>query len=135
MLGSGVSELSVGTTLNWLWQVALADLLNLLVDVDNWKGDLGGGSVRLGSGDLLLGGITLLGLTKLAWEENKTGTVSLQAGNVGGKGLVGEVLSSWVDGDTDGWRKLAWDSSLLQFMSDPALFSSFNPKIFVPSTQ
>lgn len=121
MLGSGISQLSVSTTLNSLWQIALADLLNLSVNVDNWKGDLGRGSERLGSGNILLGSIVLLVLTELSWEEDKTGTVSLQAGDVGGKGFVGEVLSSWVDGDTDGWRKLAWDSSLLYIMSDPTL--------------
>ena len=126
MLGSGISQLSVSTTLNSLWHIALADLLNLSVNVDNWKGNLGGGSERLGSGNILLGSISLLVLAELAWEKNKTSAVSLQAGNVGGKGFVGEVLSSWVDGDTDGWRKLAWDTSLLYIILDPIL-PSFHP--------
>ena len=127
MLGSGISQLSVSTTLNSLWKIALADLLNLSVNVDNWKGNLGGGSERLGSGNILLGSISVLVLAELAWEKDKTSAVSLQAGNVGGKGFVGEVLSSWVDGDTDSWRKLAWDTSLLYIILDPILPSSFHP--------
>jgi hypothetical protein len=57
-------------------------------------------------------------LAELAWEEDEAGAVSLQAGDVGGKGFVGEVLSSWVDGDTDGWCELAWDTSLLLYLSE-----------------
>jgi hypothetical protein len=113
-LAPGITELSVSTTLNWSWHLALLDL----GDGNCWgNGESSAGAldvVTLKSGsDILLGSIGLGGLASLSWEKDKAGLVSLQALDVGGKGLDGQVLAAWVDGNTDGWRKLAWDTGLL----------------------
>lgn len=64
--------------------------------------------------DLLGAGLALLGGLGVAGEEDEALLVGLQALNVGLEGLLGEVLATGVDGDTDGARKLAGDVGLLQ---------------------
>lgn len=64
--------------------------------------------------DLLGAGLALLGCLEVAGEEDEALLVGLQALNVGLEGLLGEVLATGVDRDTDGARKLAGDVGLLQ---------------------
>ncbi len=45
----------------------------------------------------------------LAREEHETGLVGLEALDVGGEGLFGEVLAARVDANSDGGSQLAWD--------------------------
>ena len=117
-VGASVAEHTVCVLGGWVvGDLALLDD-NLVVD---WECELGlldlaivgGLADLLGSLDLLLGSVAVLLRLELAWEENKTLLVLLQAGDVGGERLIGKVLAARVDGDTDGWRKLAWDTSLL----------------------
>ena len=100
-LTSGISELSVGAALNRLGHVALADLLNSSVGVDNGQTLLEARDCLLGAGNLLFGSITLLGLSNLAGKEDEAGTVFLETGDVGGEGFGGEVLAAMVDRDTN----------------------------------
>ena len=112
-LGTRVAELAVSTTLDRLWSIGLLDLGDTL-GVDNWHGLVGRlDEVGLGSLDLLDGGISLLGLSGLAWEKNEAGTVSLKTLDVDLEGLDGEVGAAWVNRDTDGGSELLWDTSLL----------------------
>jgi hypothetical protein len=112
-LAPRVPKLSVGTSLNCSWELALLDLGNGN-GVGNWERSLGAlDVVGLDGGDVGSGRVTLLGLASLSWEEDEAGAVSLETGNVQGEGLDGEVLAAGIDGDTDGWCKLAWDASLL----------------------
>ena len=76
----------------------------------------------LGSLDLLSASVTLLGCLGLAWEQNEAGSEGLEALDVGLEGLLGKVLAARVDGDTDGWRKLAWDTGFLNIHQYPCLF-------------
>lgn len=74
----------------------------------------GGGGVGDGAGDgleLVLGGVALLGLVALLGEQDQTLLVGLEALDVGGQGLLGDVLAAGVDGDTDGRGVLAGDAS------------------------
>lgn len=114
LLAPRVSELSVSTTLNGSWDVALLDLGN---GNGGSVGECGLGALGvllLGGGDLLLGGVSGLGLASLSWEKDEAGLVSLEALDVQGEGLDGKVLAAGVDGDTDGASKLAWDGGLLK---------------------
>lgn len=63
--------------------------------------------------DLLLRAVQLLMLSRNAREQDEAGAVSLEALDVGGEGLDGEVLSAMVDGDADGGSQFAGNSSLL----------------------
>lgn len=117
-IGASVAEHTVCVLGGWVvGDLALLDD-DLVVDWECELGQLdlaivGGLADLLGSLDLLLGSVAVLLRLELAWEENKTLLVLLQAGDVGGERLIGKVLAARVDGDTDGWRKLAWDTSLL----------------------
>lgn len=137
VLGPRIPQLSVRTTLNSRWHVALADLLDLVLYVDDREGELElAGVVGGGRGDILLAGVLLLVLTDLAWEQDQASAEGLKTGDVGGKGFGGEVLAAGIDGDTDGWCKLAWDTSLLQkaTLSDKTSISAWNAML-IPSTQ
>jgi len=109
------SEFLVCTTLDWLWHIAFADLLDLALDVDDWQSVLGACDELLSTRYILLAGIFFLVLAELAGEEDQAGTVSLEAGDVHGEGLDGEILSAGVNGDTDSGSELAGDTSFLQF--------------------
>lgn len=125
LLAPRVSELSVSTTLDGSWDVALLDLGK---GNDGSVGECGLGALGvllLGGGDLLLRGVSGLGLASLSWEKDEAGAVSLEALNVQGEGLDGKVLAAGVDGDTDGACKLAWDGGLLKIQIRCLVF--FNP--------
>lgn len=89
----------------------------------------------LGSCELLLGGVTLLVLSSLAGEEDESGLVGLETIDVDLEGLDRQVLTARVDGDTDGWGKLAWDSSLL--LNSVRIYSilPFQIESSIPSAQ
>lgn len=77
MLASRISQLSVCTSLDWRWQLALLDLGDTGGGVDNWQAKLDAGNRVLGGRDILLGSITLLVLTQLAGEQDQAGLVGL----------------------------------------------------------
>lgn len=88
----------------------------------------GGGGVGDGAGDgleLVLGGVALLGLVALLGEEDQALLVGLEALDVGGQGLLGDVLAASIDGDTDGGGVLAGDAS--------GLYSALLELLFVAS--
>lgn len=70
----------------------------------------GGDLVELGDVGL---GVTLLGGVGLAGEEDEALLVGLEAGDVGGKALLAQVLSAEVDRDTDGGSQRLGDTGLL----------------------
>lgn len=112
-LAPRVPKLPVGTSLNGSGDLALLDLGdgNGVDDRERGLGALD--VVGLDGRDVGGRGVTLLGLAGLSWEEDEAGAVGLETGDVQGEGLGGEVLAAGVDGDTDGWCELAWDTSLL----------------------
>ena len=80
---------------------------------------------------------SLAGFWRLAleWEENETGVVSFKALDIGGEGFFGEVLATWVDGDTDGWCQLAWDASFLKWTISIISFVFRNVFDHIPSAR
>jgi hypothetical protein len=126
-LGASVAELAVGV----LGGGVLGDLLlgdnSLVVDGESGVGEENVVAVA-DSLDLLGAGLALLGGLGVAGEEDKALLVGLQALNVGLEGLLGEVLATGVDGDTDGARKLAGDVGLLQ-LSEGETTASTNTAI------
>jgi len=76
-LTSRISQLSVSTTLNTLWQITLLNLLDLGVGVDDWQTGLNAADQVLSTRNLLLGCIALLVLTEFAGEEYESGLVGL----------------------------------------------------------
>lgn len=86
---------------------------------------MGVGADLLGSIDLILGCVAVLWGLGVAGEEDEALLVGLQALDVGGEGLLGQVGAARVDGDSDGRRKLAWDTSLLRQESDMRVQCSF----------
>lgn len=112
-IGSQISQLSERTTLDRLWYIALLDLSESTSGVNNRKTVLDVRDEVAGGLGLLFGSITLLVLAEFAWEENETLLVLLEAVDVDSEGFDGEVLAAGIDGDTDGWCKLAWDSGFL----------------------
>lgn len=67
----------------------------------------------LGGLDLLSAGVTLLGGLAVAGEEDEACTVSLQALDVGGETLLGQVGAAGVDADSDGGCELAGNTGSL----------------------
>lgn len=63
-------------------------------------------------GDVGLG-VTLLGGVRSAGKEDQALLVSLETGDVGGKGLLAEVLAAEVDGNADGGSESLGDTGLL----------------------
>lgn len=110
-VASGDTEGSVGTSLERSGHLALLDLLDGDVGRSNGEdGGDGGSLVDLGEIGL---GVTLLGGVGSAGEEDQALLVGLEAGDVGGQGLLGEVLSAGVDRNADGGSELAGNTSLL----------------------
>jgi hypothetical protein len=110
-VGPSNTESSVSTGLDVGRHIALLDLLD---------GDVGRGN-REGSGeersllelrDVGLG-VTLLGGVRSAGKKDQSLLVSLEAGDVGGKGLLAKVLSAEIDGDSDGGSESLGDTGLL----------------------
>ena len=109
-LSPRLAQLSVCTTLDSSWHVALLDLGDLRVVWNDWQSELES-SDGVDILDILLGGISVLVLTELAGEEDQSGAVSLETCDVDGEGFTGEVLAARINGDTDRWRQLSWDTS------------------------
>lgn len=111
LVGTLVAQLAESTTLDGGGEVGLLDLLDGGVGVDNREGSGGDGDGLGDSLELLLGRVALLGLVALLGEENQALGVSLEALNVGGQGLLGDVVAASIDGDTDGGGILAGNAS------------------------
>lgn len=112
-LAADLAELAVGVLgAGVVGELALLDG-SLVLDGEGNVGLLD--VVVLGGLDLLSRGVTLLGGLGLAGEEDNAAAVGLQALDVGGKGLLGEVLAAGVDRDTDGGCELAGDASGLRY--------------------
>lgn len=117
---SGVSEFPVSGLLA-LWKIGLLDLADGPITGDDGEQRidiLGGVGLALLESNLslldLLGcGVELLELSTTAGEQDKTGLESLQTGNVGSEGLGAGIGTAVVDGNADGWSKLAGNTSLL----------------------
>lgn len=71
-------------------------------------------SVLSNVGQLISGGVALLGLLTGLGEHNKLGLVLLDTVHVGGDGSLVLVSTSLVDGDTDGAGELHGNAGLLQ---------------------
>merc|ERR1712032_68798 len=82
------------------------------------SGELGGGGALVG------GGVSLLCLSGLAWEQDQLALVLFQALDVVLERLEGLVRASVVDGDTDGWGNLDWDAGLLELLVSETLSES-----------
>lgn len=76
-LASRLPQLPVRTSLNRLRHLALLDLPDLRVGVDDGQAKLDAADQVLGTRYLLLGGIALLVLAELAREEDEAGLVGL----------------------------------------------------------
>lgn len=100
-IGPRLAESTVSTTLDRLGEVALLDLAetggNSLLDAKSGTDGLGGLA-----GLLVLGGVGSLDLVGLAGEDDQASLVGLEALDVGGEALLGEVLTAGIDGNTDG---------------------------------
>lgn len=109
-LGAGLTEGLVGV----LGGLVVADgALLELSDVLDGQGSGGAADkvvTALGGLDVLGGGVTLLGLSVAAGEEDEALPVLLETLDVGLEALLGEVLAAGVDGDTDGAGELAGDT-------------------------
>ena len=71
------------------------------------RGD-GEGGAEVGNGSA-----EILGLSALAGEDDQALLVGLETGDIGGEGLLAEVLTAVVDGDTDGGGVETRDAGLL----------------------
>ena len=71
--------------------------------------------------DVLLGGIEGLVLAGFAREEDQTGLVGLEAGDVESEGFLRGGLAARVDGDADCGGELAWDAGFLLFCTGQLL--------------
>ena len=99
----GLPQGGVGTTLDRGGKVALLNLGNGVGQrVD------GEGGAEFGNG-----GAEILGLSALAGEDDQALLVGLKTGDIGGEGLLAEVLTAVVDGDTDGGGVETRDAGLL----------------------
>ena len=121
--GTDLAQLHVGATLNGGGHVTLLDLLDSLVGGRNGK-SLGNKGNLLNVGRVGLG-LTLLGGVGPAGEDNQALLVGLEAGDVGGKGLLALVLTAGVDRDTDSGSELAGDASLLWSSNQPSIPSHY----------
>lgn len=111
LVGALVAQLAVGAALDGGGELGLLDGLDGGVGVDDGEGGGGVGGGAGGGLELLLGGVALLGLVALLGEQDQALLVGLEALDVGGQGLLGDVLAAGVDGDADGGGVLAGDAS------------------------
>lgn len=122
--------------------LALLDLLE--ATLDSGDGESGSqGSDLLDGGDVGLG-VTLLGGVGSAGKEDDALLEGLEAGDVGSEGLLAEVLSSRVDGNTDGGSESLGDTGLLQNLLETKISISLSTGFvlidlggvkIIPSTQ
>ena len=118
LLSSLGLELAVDVSLSeGLKDRGLAVLVRDLARSDRKLGSLDGDDVLVGVlsnvGQLLAGGVTLLGLTLLG-EDNQLSLELLDSVNVGGNSLLVLVSASLVNSDTDGSSELHGNTSLLE---------------------
>merc|ERR1712226_1376030 len=69
-------------------------------------------------------GVTLLGGVGLARQQDQSLFVDLETGHVDGQALLGEILATVVDGDTDGAGQRSGDASLLELSQGETSASS-----------
>jgi hypothetical protein len=69
--------------------------------------------LALGGLDVFSGGVSLLVLTTSEWEEDDAFLEFLETLYIGLERLFGKILATWINGDSNGWCKFAWDSSRL----------------------
>jgi hypothetical protein len=110
---SSLAEEVVGASLDGSGHVALLDLGDTLADGDDGQcGADAGYGLGLAEVDILA--VTSFGvLGALAGEDDQAFLVGLETGDVGGEGLLAEVLAAEIDGDTDSGSHKAGDTSLL----------------------
>ena len=103
-----------------LWHIILTDLTNgvLLRHILDWQDVVHllsplfrALSISL---DFLFAAVNFLVLARTTWKDDQSFTVGFQAGDVGGKGLYGEVGTAGVDADTNGWGKFAGYAGFLE---------------------
>lgn len=116
LVGALGTQLAESTALDGCGHVGLLDLGDGLVDAGNGESGTGGGDALGGGLELLLGRVALLGLVALLGEQDQAGGVGLEALDVGGEGLLGQVLAAGIDGDTDSGSVLAGDTGSLQIL-------------------
>jgi hypothetical protein len=118
-LGAGVTELAVCVLLTLV--VADGALLESDDVLDGQSSGCAGNDVLSGLGrlDILSRGVTLLGLSVAAGEEDEALPVLLEALDVGLEALLGKVLAAGVDRDTDGTGKLAGDTGGCRMLAMP----------------
>jgi hypothetical protein len=129
-LRAGVTELTVCVLLTLV--VADGALLESDDVLDGQSSGCAGNDVlsSLGRLDVLSRGVTLLGLSVAAGEENEALPVLLEALDVGLEAFLGQVLAAGVDRDTDGAGELAGDTggcnivSGVQRSSDGGMYPS-----------
>lgn len=76
-----------------------------------------GGEGGLGGVDFVSGRVELLELAALAGEEDQTGLVVLQAGDIGDQRFLGVVGAAVVDGNTDGGGEFLGNAGFLGCVS------------------
>lgn len=123
-VGPRLAEGLVGAALDVLGERALGDLAEAgsdgLRDAERAADALCGLA-----GLLVLGGVGLLGLVGLAGENDKAGLILLQALDVGGEALLGEVLAAGIDRDADGGSVELGNAGGLFFALESRCFPSF----------
>lgn len=111
LVAAGHAEGAVRAALQGCGEVVLADLGEARGDGLDGEGL---GEVGDGGGLGEVGGrVAVLGLAGLAGEQDQALLVGLQAGDVGGEALLGQVLAAAVDGNADRLGEAAGDASLL----------------------
>lgn len=116
-IGPGNSQ-SLVSILLALWQIALLDLADAVLDadarVDRQRGaDLGHRVVLADALDLVGAAVEFLVLAALAWEQDQACLVCLQSLDVQGKAFLRCRLAARVDGDADCGCEFAWDAGFL----------------------
>ena len=132
-VGPRLAEGLVGAALDVLGERALGDLAE--AGSDGLRDAERGAEALCGlAGLLVLGGVGLLGLVGLAREHDKAGLVLLQALDVGGEALLGEVLAAGIDRDADGGSIELGNAGGLSSRQNPASLD-FSSRLFVPSAR
>ncbi|GAW17536.1 hypothetical protein ANO14919_069940 [Xylariales sp. No.14919] len=112
-VASRLAESDVGTALDGCGDVALLDLGDTLADRDDRQrsADIRDGLGAAEVDVLAVAGLGVLGT--LAGEDDQALLVGLKTGDIGGEGLLAEVLATEVDSDTDGGGHEAGNAGLL----------------------
>lgn len=89
-----------------------------------------GGEGGFGGVDLVSGGVELLELAALPGEEDQTGLVVVETGDVGSQRFLGVVVAAVVDGDADGGGKLLGDAGFLCTSKSCCFMPTSSPGIY-----